>query len=172
MAHRHALLVHCRSLEIYVWLPFRIAARSAWERSSFAKGPSVAGATCAIESRTRGQLPTNFFVILVALRYELRMSRIRPIFRELRCSLSQLNGATSRVISSTSGTRDDGSSGKPGWMPGWIRSKLPAALGGEREAISEMENLTLDGTRDCQRRTTNSRRTLVDISFSLGIISC
>jgi hypothetical protein len=49
------------------------------------------------------------------------------------------------VISSTSGLSEDGSSSKPGWMPGWIRSKLPAALGGEREALSEMENLTLDG---------------------------
>lgn len=32
-----------------------------------------------------------------------------------------------------------------GWVPNWMRSRLPAALGGNKEEISELEGMTLDG---------------------------
>lgn len=42
----------------------------------------------------------------------------------------------------SSESESDPSKGK--WMPSWLKSRLPGALGGDREDISSLENMTLD----------------------------
>lgn len=49
-----------------------------------------------------------------------------------------------RSISFSSALRKDQNEGKSGWLPQWLQSKLPSALGGTRE-YDELEELTFDG---------------------------
>ena len=47
---------------------------------------------------------------------------------------------------SSSGAASNGAPGDDqSMLPSWMRSRLPAALGGNREEIKELESLTLDG---------------------------
>lgn len=52
-------------------------------------------------------------------------------------------GRSAQWITSSSGRLDADDSQK-GWVPGWLKSRLPSVLGGDREAVQQMEDLTLD----------------------------
>lgn len=58
--------------------------------------------------------------------------------------LQPAGSLASRMLSSSApAAQEEG--GQSSWMPNWMKSRLPSALGGEREALKEMEDLTLDG---------------------------
>lgn len=56
-----------------------------------------------------------------------------------------------RSISFSSALRKDQNEGKSGWLPQWLQSKLPSALGGTRE-YDELEELTFDAYAEYLQR--------------------
>lgn len=95
------------------------------------------------------------------------MASLRGIQRELYGSLSPQKELV-RGVSATAGKhqaestvgasnkdsdRSHGSGGtNSGWMPNWLKSRLPGALGGDKDDISSLENMSLDSFASNVRR--------------------
>ena len=76
---------------------------------------------------------------MALLRDHIRMASLAG--RYLRTQLD--HSPTIRAFAAGATNQGD-SAGKSGWLSGWARSKIPAALGGNREEVSALENLSLD----------------------------
>lgn len=61
--------------------------------------------------------------------------------RHLRTHLE--HSPTIRAFAAEAGSQN-APEGQSGWLSGWVKSKIPAALGGNREEVNALENLGLD----------------------------
>ena len=58
------------------------------------------------------------------------------------------------------------------WVPNWVKTKMPAALGGSREEVAELENLTIDGKSSNDRVNQKMLHATLFSFFFLSLIAC